>query len=468
MTALPALDASWRMHPQLMTERLRELVPMLAMVDWTVVEIGDGCCVSRLPLSPAATNHNGTHQAALIMMAADYTGGIAVASLLHGYPLMGVHPLLPEPLRPDGSADDRAAAWSIELSMRYLRPSTDDLLISSTVPEAARPAIRERFLNGRAAVQRVRCECTAEGELIAEADNTYLIQTSRGLRPATADARPSILYAHLTTASARLIAGSRARSSAARDPRTADVHRQMAGKHGLLLAERFGRLLPELDDLVASRSEHLDRHLARELPKIRQLVFIGVGLDPRPALIARDHPELSVVELDLPQVLEERSRRLRAAGLSRTRRRYAVPVDLNHEPLRSVLDRVPGLDPSRATAFVCEGLSMYLEEPTVRAMLGDLRAALANRDSTVWMDTVDAAMIDGDDTRPSIRAFLENLARLGEPFVFGLRSTAHLFGAAGFSVESTSASSYLHAQSDPVFERYRFHVLRPDATLQIA
>lgn len=45
-----------------------------------------------LPLNIASTNQHITHQAAVMLIAADYTGGIALGTLLDNVPLVGIHP----------------------------------------------------------------------------------------------------------------------------------------------------------------------------------------------------------------------------------------------------------------------------------------------------------------------------------------------------------------------------------------
>ena len=82
-----------RVNPHLMTELLRRAVPVLEYADWTIEEVGHGYTRSLLPLNPQSTNQHGTHQATLMALAADYTGGLALATLLRGDPIVGVHPV---------------------------------------------------------------------------------------------------------------------------------------------------------------------------------------------------------------------------------------------------------------------------------------------------------------------------------------------------------------------------------------
>src|SRR5690349_5391904 len=68
------------------TALLREQVPVLDYVKWRVSFIEQGQARSLLPLISPSTNQHCTHQAALLFLAADYTGGLALASLIPHWP----------------------------------------------------------------------------------------------------------------------------------------------------------------------------------------------------------------------------------------------------------------------------------------------------------------------------------------------------------------------------------------------
>ena len=91
------LNVAWeedyrkRMNPGLVTQLLHDSVPVLKTVDWRVEEVSDGGCHTVLPPRFSSINQHGTHQAALISLSADYTGGIALATLIRGVPVIGVH-----------------------------------------------------------------------------------------------------------------------------------------------------------------------------------------------------------------------------------------------------------------------------------------------------------------------------------------------------------------------------------------
>jgi len=73
-------DAALGLHrkncePQLVAERLDELVPLLKLVGFGVEEMSPGRTTLAVPLLETAMNQNGTQQAAVFYLIADYTLG---------------------------------------------------------------------------------------------------------------------------------------------------------------------------------------------------------------------------------------------------------------------------------------------------------------------------------------------------------------------------------------------------------
>ncbi len=89
----PLFEISWqedlalRMDPPLVTQYMRDQIPVLEFVDWKVTSAHPGEVETVLPLNPPSTNQHFTHQAALIALSADYSGGTALATLFWGWPV---------------------------------------------------------------------------------------------------------------------------------------------------------------------------------------------------------------------------------------------------------------------------------------------------------------------------------------------------------------------------------------------
>ncbi len=90
---------------------------------------------------------------------------------------------------------------------------------------------------------------------------------------------------------------------------------------------------------------------------IRQVVILASGLDSR-AYRLDWHAGTVVYEIDQPKVLEYKAETLAAYGARPRAQRHEVPVDLRHDWPGAL--RGAGFDPQRPTAWLAEGLLMYL------------------------------------------------------------------------------------------------------------
>ena len=90
---------------------------------------------------------------------------------------------------------------------------------------------------------------------------------------------------------------------------------------------------------------------------MRQIVILAAGLDSRAYRLA--WPDGTVVfELDQPQVLEFKHEVLAARGDAPTAERREIAVDLRDDWPQALRDS--GFDPSKPSAWLAEGLLVYL------------------------------------------------------------------------------------------------------------
>ena len=82
------LDHQNRIGPELMTNLLSDAVPVLEYTGFKFIDVKNGYCRAMLPLNSSSSNQHGTHQALLLALAGDYTGGLALASLSRCEPIM--------------------------------------------------------------------------------------------------------------------------------------------------------------------------------------------------------------------------------------------------------------------------------------------------------------------------------------------------------------------------------------------
>lgn len=441
-------DYDSRVNPDLMTQLLHDAIPVLKSVDWRITEVREGVCVSELPLRFESTNQHGTHQAALISLSADYTGGLALATLLRGVPLAGVHRCQEE---------DSASLWLASMDVKYRSPSTGHLEGRCEVPEGVANKIRQRYFAGKRVLVTLPVIFTSNGDVVAEAEMKYFAQPSIQLRPSKEQPQISPLYKHKLKSSARMIAGLRASSPSDRLRLDSGHEREAAGPHGELLAMRLCQVLPQLQDMVLARTGHIDQTI-QGIDDLQQVVLLGAGLDMRPFRLFANDRKPTYFELDLPEMLEERTRVISQMEDRPDVRRRLVAADFKQDEIASLLLSHPDFDPSLPTAVVYEGCSMYFSDAENRRILSSASALLRHRSSRIWSDFVAQRVVDGTAEHPEIAKFLLGMEELGERFVFGCDDPASLMRQCGFAKTTTTAAGQFLQADDPVLSVYQFAV----------
>ncbi len=441
-------DLQYRTNPPMFTARLREQVPVLEFVNWEIRSVAPGEVETVLPLNPSSTNQHFTHQAALIVLSADYSGGAALASLFWGWPVVGVHPV---------DSPKSVSMWLLKVDMKYLKPSTSDLYVHARVDESRREKIQRRFLNGKPVIESITMQFMNGEEVVAEGTCTYFARQSTALRGDGIDSgKINSLYALKLTSSAEMIAGVRARESGELffDPFAKD----MAGQHGMAVATRFCQKTPQLGGMVASRTRHLD-DVVRQFVKAggRDIVNVGVGWDMRPFRL--DLPMgTTFYELDFPTTLDERALRLNRHHIADPPgiERVQIPVDLRTMTVRQALaERVPS---DRPVLIMWEGMSMYFQEAEVEAILCDMQQLLTHADSLLWVDIIDRGpIVDTPSFPKEVQNFMHGMQVLGEPFTFGSDRPEEFIENLGLRcLEVVTSDVYFPDATDPVYSIYQF------------
>ena len=444
-------DFQNRINPELMTGLLRASIPVLEQSDWKVVEVREGYCETVLPLNKATTNQHGTHQAALMSLSADYTGGLALATLLRGVPLAGIHQC-----RDDVSA----SLWLAGMNVRYKSPSTGHLTgICEIDPEQAAD-IQRRYFRGSRVLASLQVRFYSNGELAAEAEMKYFAQPSIQLSPSAENPSRSTLFNHKLKASARMIAGLRSQASVYPKLTVQCPHSNLvAGPHGALLADHLQGILPQLKDMVLTRTQHVDE-LISQVPDLKQVVLAGAGLDMRSIRHASSMPDVTFFEVDLPEMIAERERVTQLLPQNYSDQRVLLAGDFKKDNLVELIAGHPRFDASLPTVIVFEGCSMYFSEAENRRLFAEFLELLQNPLSCIWAHFLNTAVVTGRTNNQRIIAFLEGMDSLGESFVFGCDDTKSWLESIGYGiVDSITSSEYLGIH-DAVFNTYSFAVAR--------
>jgi O-methyltransferase involved in polyketide biosynthesis len=126
--------------------------------------------------------------------------------------------------------------------------------------------------------------------------------------------------------------------------------------------------LPSLEGMLLARHRLIDLRLAHAIEHggISQVVEVATGLSPRGWRFARAYGDkLTYVEADLPGMLANKRRILNALGGESPHHR-TQEVDALADTGPTSIDAIcAGLDPTRGTAIITEGLVNYFDQQTV-------------------------------------------------------------------------------------------------------
>jgi methyltransferase (TIGR00027 family) len=134
--------------------------------------------------------------------------------------------------------------------------------------------------------------------------------------------------------------------------------------------------LEHMRSYQAVRTNFFDTYFADAVAAgIRQVVILASGLDSRAYRL--DWPAgTTVYEIDQPQVLEYKSETLAENGVTPSADRRAVAIDLRQDWPAAL--RAAGFDPTARTAWLAEGLLMYLPadaQDRLFTLIGELSPA---------------------------------------------------------------------------------------------
>ena len=160
-------DYRKRINPELMNRLLYRSVPVLEHTKWEISKVDFGFCETVLPLNQETTNQHGTHQAALISLSADYTGGMALTTVLTGVPLSGIHQCQPE---------EAASLWLASMNVKYLKPSTGHLTAQCSIDKKTIKRIRARYFSEKRVLVALPITFVSNGNVVAEAELKYFAQ----------------------------------------------------------------------------------------------------------------------------------------------------------------------------------------------------------------------------------------------------------------------------------------------------
>ena len=143
------------------------------------------------------------------------------------------------------------------------------------------------------------------------------------------------------------------------------IQARIAGKS--LLYPRIPNAGDEtIADMVPARTIYFDAIIARAIKDVDQFVLLGAGYDTR-CYGALESSGVTFFEVDQAAVQDHKRMMIDVAGVHCEQVNF-VPIDFNKDNLFSQLTQA-GLDTSRKTLFLWEGVSLYLSPEQVTSTL---------------------------------------------------------------------------------------------------
>jgi methyltransferase (TIGR00027 family) len=133
------------------------------------------------------------------------------------------------------------------------------------------------------------------------------------------------------------------------------------------------RKYPGLWGGILCRKCYIDERLMESINQITALINLGAGFDTRVYRLA-SVATIPVWEVDLPENIEAKRRRLRELFEIAPKHVTLVPIDFERQTLGTALATC-GYSISQRTFFIWEGVTQYMTEPGVRKTLDFLATA---------------------------------------------------------------------------------------------
>lgn len=171
--------------------------------------------------------------------------------------------------------------------------------------------------------------------------------------------------------SAEIVAG--ARAEILRTPETTALARY-SGRFFAQLIRRLGGNF-NLIELFVSRMIGIEALVKRHLPQQTDgvlVVDVASGFSPRALRLAKEHPQVKVIEIDLPEILAEKRSRLNKANIELPPNLTWIEADLGSTNISDLLDG------RKANIITSEGLTLYLTPAELERLFSQARDSLVD------------------------------------------------------------------------------------------
>lgn len=222
----------------------------------------------------------------------------------------------------------------------------------------------------------------------------------------------------------------------------ADVLDGEAPEHPLATVE-FGE---PFVNFQGARTKYFDAYFRSVMDAgVRQIVLLAAGLDSRAYRL--DWPAgTTIYELDQPQVLEFKREVLAGNGAELKAARREIAVDLRDDWQRALTEA--GFDPAQPSAWIAEGLLIYLPATAQEQLFAGIDALAAPGS---WVAIEEGKPMPAD-VFAAKRAASDEMADGFFKLIYNeqIAPAADWFGARGWRAEATELADYFRAVGRPV------------------
>ena len=193
-----------------------------------------------------------------------------------------------------------------------------------------------------------------------------------------------------------------------------------------IIRNRLGRRLwmrvlspPGIFAYVLARTMVFDRAFTDALGGgFDQIVILGAGFDTRALRFSGRNRGTRIFEADIRTTQSDKIRVLEEKGVALPNELVFVPCDFNKESLGNALSGA-GYESGRKSAFLWEGVTMYLDSDAVDETLAFIRNT-SEPGSTVTFDIVHTSVLRGENRYYGEKSILKRVSASGEGWTFGV------------------------------------------------
>ena len=172
-------------------------------------------------------------------------------------------------------------------------------------------------------------------------------------------------------------------------------------------------------EYVIARTKYIDTIFRQALSdEFSQIIIFGSGFDTRALRFQKEARQTKIFEMDAPPTLEAKIGQYKKRHLIIPANVVFVPIDLDRESLPLKLDQA-GFKRDERSLFILEGVLEYLQPQSVDQAFRTIRE-LAGPGSEVVFNYVYASVIRLEDMYYGEEGAMETLAKVGEPWHFGI------------------------------------------------